>query len=313
MSGWNGSADAASRAADGPVKDRRRVPPALKGAVAGLLVVGGAVAWFLMSSTTSTPGRSGHERPRMIKEVRPAAAGKAAAPEPVKKTRVQLQRERGCYTNELGYVFNRPTSKVVFTNDLARTRRTLADKVFTNPADRKIGNLLLIPPGATLVGEPPKNYYGRIFVKNFLKSIREPFIVTSEDPPEVADLKRAVIDAKIELKERYDAGEDIGTIMANERRELQNLGLYRQELDKELKKIARRKDLTAADMQDFVTAANKMLADRGAGPLKMPVMAVRRFQLAESGGEDGAKTAGETAGGDEPAKAEPPGDEKTKD
>ena len=287
--GWNGSDRKGTAPAQPKVTAKK--PSPVRGIVAGLVVVLAAVVcYFAFFSESEKPAaKKAEKKPTAIKEVTPAAAPKVVeepeeAPK-VKKTLVQLQKERGCYTNELGYVFNRPTSKHVITNDQWKAHQTLAEKVFRNAADRKIGNLLLIPPGAPLVGELPKNFYGKSFVKSFLKSLEQPEFVLHDDPPEVAELKRAVIEAKAELKERYDAGEDIGEILMKERQTLQELGLYRRELDKELHKIARNEEIGKEDLEDFVTAANKMLADRGAEPLAMPKTAVRRFQLTEKKAE----------------------------
>ena len=69
--------------------------------------------------------------------------------------------------------------------------------------------------------------YGPNFVKKFLRSCETPIVITKNDTPEIAELKKAVIDAKIELKARYDAGEDISEIMNQTRRDLVELGNVR--------------------------------------------------------------------------------------
>ena len=283
--GWNRPSANQPTAKKGGAK----APNLGKGILAGLVVCVLALGvMYFLRDAEKPAAKKAEKKPTAIKEVTPAPAPVAVSDAPaVKKTRVQLHRERGCYTNEYGYVFNKPTSKHVITNDTANAYKSLADEIFRNSADRKIGNLLLIPPGTAIVGSLPKNFYGPAFVKSFLKSIEAPELVSHADSPEVAELKRAVLDAKIELKARYDAGEDIGAIMANEHNELQNLGLYRNELEAEVRKLAHRSDLTMADMEDFVAAANKMLTDRGAEPMKMPRMALLRFQLAESEAQSG--------------------------
>ena len=104
-------------------------------------------------------------------------------------------------------------------------------------------------------------------------------IVSKDDDEATAELKRAVIESKIELKARHDAGEDIGELMAREYKELQTLGLYREELKDQIAKLARDKTLREEDMEDFVKAANMMLEARGGSPLQMPRFAARRFLL----------------------------------
>ena len=67
--------------------------------------------------------------------------------------------------------------------------------------------------------------------------------------------------------------------MAREYKELQSLGLYREELKDQIAKLARDKTLRKEDMDDFVKAANMMLEARGGSPLQMPRFAARRFML----------------------------------
>jgi hypothetical protein len=107
--------------------------------------------------------------------------------------------------------------------------------------------------------------YGQNFIKKFLRSCETPIVITKNDTPEIAELKNAVIDAKIELKARYDAGEDISEIMNQTRRDLVELGAYRKEIDDMVRSMRREKGqkLTSEDYQDIVDAANIMLKNRG--------------------------------------------------
>ena len=151
--------------------------------------------------------------------------------------------------------------------------------VFSNTADKFIGQLVNIEPGTPLYGPPIK--YDEKFVRSFLRSLTTPIIIDPDDSPEVAALKRAVRETKIELKARYDDGEDIAQIMTDTRKELQELGLYRSELQAEVNKIIRKdaKNLTDEQMQDFVDAANKMLAERGAKPIVLPGLMKHRLKM----------------------------------
>ena len=157
-------------------------------------------------------------------------------------------------------------------------RRNLPMRIFKNYVDRRIGSLLDMKPGETLIGDSAL-MFGKSFVREFVKSLETPIVIEPDDTPEAAELKRAVRETKAELKQRLDAGEDITKLLIDTRNDMQQLGLYRNELIQEINKIARDRTLTEADMEDFVKAANSMLEGRGAQPLSMPSFAVRRFQM----------------------------------
>jgi hypothetical protein len=177
-----------------------------------------------------------------------------------------------------GYVINPPHTAIVITNKVDDGDRPIEERIFTNSADQKIAGLLLLKPGEMLIGDP-SSLFGRGFTRAFLKSLEAPIIIGKDDDEATADLKRAVIDSKIEIKARYDAGEDIGKLMTEEYNELQSLGLFREELKDQIAKLARDKSLGNEDMEDFIKAANIMLEARGGSPLQMPRFAARRFLL----------------------------------
>lgn len=157
-----------------------------------------------------------------------------------------------------------------------RSRLPLFEQVFPNRADRAIAGLLVIEPGTDLIGE---EIFDESFVRAFLKSIESPIIVTREDSDETKALKRAVIDTKIDLKSRLDAGEDIAKMLTDIRRELRELGAYREDLKKLIEEKSRDHGMSAEDMKDFVEAANIMLDERGAKPIVMPEFYYRQLEI----------------------------------
>ena len=185
----------------------------------------------------------------------------------------QAYREDGTLKQHSRYV-------KVITNRIDQMHRSLPEKVFRNGAEQHIGLLLSIEPGKLVVGEMK---YGPNFVKKFLRSLETPIVITKDDTPEIAALKKAVIETKIELKDRYDAGEDIAEIMNQTRRELVELGVYRKEIDDMVRSIRREKgrELTAEDYQDIVNAANIMLNNRGCAPLKNQDLIIQKLKLHE--------------------------------
>ena len=284
---WNGSSGKntnGTSAAKRPAGGAKKSPSVVRGAFAALAVVVLAVgAWWWLARRAPEPKapksparKATREKAKVIPHVRrekPTPVIEEAAPRSNVPPEQQVM-----HTNAYGYVINRPHTKIVITNKVDDADRPLEERVFTNSADQKIAGLLMLEPGEMLVGDA-SSLFGRGFTRAFLKSLESPIIVTKDDDETTAELKRAVRDAKIEIKARYDAGEDIAALMAKEREELQAIGLYRKELENEIRKIARDDAIGEADMADFVKAANMMLQGRGGKPLEMPRFAARRFKL----------------------------------
>ena len=265
-----------------PSRSKRGFPSVLLAASASLAVFCGIVLWWAAGrgkahdSDDTRPSRA-----RPIAEVRPAIRPADNPPQEAESPRPRSNvppEQQVMHTNLYGYVINRPSTAVVITNKVDDADRPFEERVFENSADQKIAGLLLLKPGEMLVGDP-SSLFGRGFARAFLKSIESPIIIGKDNDEATAELKRAVIESKIEIKARHDAGEDIGELMAREYKELQTLGLYREELKDQIAKLARDKSLREEDMEDFVKAANMMLEARGASPLQMPRFAARRFLL----------------------------------
>lgn len=284
---WNGSngknTDGTS-AAKHPVGGAKKSPSIARGAFAALAVVAlAAGAWWWLARQEPEPKAPRAPAKKAVKEkakVTPHIHKETAEPvvEEVAPHSNIPPEQQVMHTNIYGYVINRPHTKTVITNKVDEADKPLEERVFTNSADQKIAGLLMLEPGEMLVGDA-SSLFGRGFTRAFLKSLESPIIVTKDDDETTAELKRAVRDTKIEIKARYDAGEDIAALMANERDELQAIGLYRKELEGEIRKIARDDTIGESDMEDFIKAANLMLQERGGKPLEMPRFAARRFKL----------------------------------
>ena len=264
-SGWNRSSS------DNEVQAKKQgggMPTYIKGIVAGLIVVvlGAAVAWLFWPEGEVRQDAASTKRSR-IKEVEPAAAPKAEVKtNVVKKLRPQ---EIGEIRNGYRLLANGKLHRVkgVSTSHVARV--TLADKIFECSTDRTIGNMLTVRPGTGMIGD--SSMYFNTFEKNFRKSLKTEIVINPDDTDEVRELKEAVRDTRADLKARMDAGEDIAQVMRDAREELRQLSVYRDELTKEVERIASDpdKDFSDKDMDDLIGAANAMLAERGVKPLTM--------------------------------------------
>ena len=285
---WNGSngnnATNGTSAAKRPVGGARKSPSIVRGAFAALAVIAlAAGAWWWLARQEPEPKAPMVPAKKVAKEKAKATPrihrqNTAPAIEEVAPHSNVPPEQQVMHTNIYGYVINRPHTKTVITNKVDDADKPLEERVFTNSADQKIAGLLMLEPGEMLVGDT-SSLFGRGFTRAFLKSLESPIVITEDDDETTAELKRAVRDTKMEIKARYDAGEDIAALMANEREELQAIGLYRKELENEIREIARDVTIGEAEMADFVKAANIMLQERGGKPLEMPGFAARRFKL----------------------------------
>ena len=141
-------------------------------------------------------------------------------------------------------------------------------EIFEERVDNEIAGVLSIEPGETLLGIRGRD---ERFERRFLKSLTRPIIVKEDDSDYAKNLKRAVIEAKADLKAAYDRGEDITQIMEDARNEMQRLGQYKANLEKEAMKLARRAN-SADEVADTIGAVNKMLEDKGIAPIELNSM-----------------------------------------
>lgn len=168
---------------------------------------------------------------------------------------------------------------------------SIEQRIFKYRSDMEIAGLLMAQPGDMSIGDPE---YDKFFKQDFLKSLVDPAFPREGDTEEERELKKAVTEVKAELKERYDAGEDLAKIMYDARKELRELGAYKQELEEEVRKRAKDGSLSAEDIEDLVDAANVMLESRGIAPIRKGgflrhQLKLRNRNAAEAGGEGSGK------------------------
>lgn len=167
------------------------------------------------------------------------------------------------------------TVKGVRTNDFTKAT-TGKYAIFNHDCENEIACMLTIEPGEGLVGTP--SYNGR-FKEEFLESLKEPIIIKADDSEEDKELKRNVIQAKIDLKDAMDRGEDIEQIMLDTRAEYQKLSIYKQELKWQIDELSKEEDCSTQDLEDLVEAANKLLAEKGIAPLKYGPLIKRKILM----------------------------------
>lgn len=287
-SGWNKPVDNQPRKA--PKK-----PSAMRGVVAGLVVVAlaaAAVCYVLFSGDKAKKPVREDTKKGLIKEVTPAAA-------PTNKPPTQAQKLKKRYPwLDIPDDWNKPYPPQAYWPDGRLKQHTRYVKIVTNyindvciawehkvfpegGANLEIASLLTIEPGEDILGD---YNYGDSFVKSFLRQLNTPIVVSKDDTDEAKALKEAVRQTRMDLKKRYDAGEDIAKIMNDSRKELIELSLYRQELDMKVAELRaeNKGKFSAKDIRDLYGAANQMLEDRGCKPLTLPEMMLHKLELREA-------------------------------
>ena len=271
--------------ADAP-SSRQRLLKSRPVVIVALVALLAVVAFLVVRRGTGNGEQATEEKARKTRIARdkapkvPQTAPKPPAPPKVEEPKPVDPNARPTKVGEIvnNYI-KLPSGKLHYirgevTNNVAETSRDWFD-VFDHRCETEIACLLTLEPGETLVGTPV--YRGR-FVKEFLKSLETPIIPDKDDPQEIRDLKKAVTEAKIELKAAYDRGEDIEQIMLDTRSQLQDLAAYKHTLEAELKNTIRNNATSDADIDEFIEAANRLLEEKGVAPLKLNPLARMRLE-----------------------------------
>ena len=177
-------------------------------AVRGLLcaaifvVVAAVVAWWLLPNATAPVAEDGYGTvERRIREVKPATArtNDTAATTPSSPKELPPQHvdevRNGHILLSTGELY--PVKSVV---RIKAKPTTLVTQVFTNSSDQLIGSLLMLEPGDSMIGNSEDLYAN--FNNYFVESLKSDIVVNADDPMDVLELKRAVLDVRAELKDR---------------------------------------------------------------------------------------------------------------
>lgn len=242
----------------------------LKGAVAGVIVVVAAVgAWHVLSPKPGTANPDGQTKRRAkISEAQPASVAPSRSVVPKEESPKPLPPQRIGETRD-GKVLlpdgTLHTVKGVITSGVARV--SLIDRTFKHDTDCMLAHLLTVKPGEGFVGDSESIYSG--FEKEFLKAVNDPIVYDKDDSDYVKELKMGVQAMRQELLEIKAKGESIEKALIETRDQLQQLGLYRQELEQRVLTMSE-DGMSQQDYEDLVAAANKMLEERGSAPLEVP-------------------------------------------
>ena len=134
-------------------------------------------------------------------------------------------------------------------------------RLFKHSSERAIQKVLLVKPGAKVIGNPiPRN-----FDENFRESLKTEITFEPEDTPEDIEMKKSMIAVKKELADRMARGESPSEVLKTEIAELRRLAKYRSNLQKQVNEMKR--EGTEQEAADLKKAANQMLQENGLKPL----------------------------------------------
>lgn len=240
-----------------------------KGALAGIIVVVAAVgAWYYLSQKQETA----QPEPKTKK------AAKIAEVTPAPATTNVTEQQPVVTSNETPTPVEKPLTvhdrlakrkfgenNIVVTSKVQRVKSRY--EIFKHRSENHLALLATIPMGATLVGS---RRFDERFMRDLDAALSEKVEILPEDSEYDRNLKLSVEDLKDEIRKRKAAGEDIAQVLDETFKEIQKLGIYRQQIESMVRKTMREdKTLSDHDVDDLVGAANLMLEEKGIAPIKV--------------------------------------------
>ena len=141
---------------------------------------------------------------------------------------------------------------------------TFKRSIFKNVAENEIARLITMRLGDSMIG---MRRYDERFEREFKKSLETPIVVSKDDAPEDAELKRDMIAVKIEICDRLAEGETLKDILDETRSELQRLARVKRAIQQEV--LAQTSGgLDDGEVQAYIDAANILLEREGIAPIK---------------------------------------------
>ena len=256
----------ASNAAKKPSRVNRSVWYVLCGSVILLIAILFVVTTKQEEQASVEPTKA---KPAAIKEVAWSRPDTNAQPQEVAEEKPVLtyRDEKGIlrYKNGGARAFDPDanTKKVNYGAD-AEGNPTFKRSIFKNVAENEIARLITLRPGDSMIGT---RRYDERFESEFKKSLETPIIVSKDDSPEDAELKKTMIAVKIEICDRLAEGETLKDILNETKSELQRLARIKRNIQQEV--LAQTNgDMDEAEVQTYIDAANILLEKEGIAPIK---------------------------------------------
>ena len=282
---WNGSNGAAK-----PQKNAGQTKPSVwRGLIAAIIVLGGAAgAYYFFFGPATVGGQrvNANDKVTKIADATPdiAPVMQEAPVEPpqdnIRRTAKGTPIPDKVQPDERGIMRYPNGQRWVDPHDLHIVEHPKPRKLFKRTCDNQIAIILTLDPSKMaphLIGR--RHPYGDDFIKDFHDSLYDTYEDNPDDTAEEAEIRRAVMDTREELKAAMDRGEDIAKLMNATQDELDRLCQYQATLKQELREIEYDEDVSDEDFEDYVKAANRMLEKQGLTGLTMPNIATRQAKL----------------------------------
>jgi len=251
------------------------------GALVALIAVVVLVSFLLSKSNVpKVVGDDSEGRKELLPEQKPSAAPKndetdrdqrvsPSTNKPVRATKVRQGSPL-----DPGYVSPDPT----FSNRYERFKAEQAKVKFQKLSEFEIHRVIAAEPGETFL--PYTLPAG--FEEDFKKHMDDPIVINEDDPDDLKEAKRNMIEAKARIKELMKEGYTARQVLEKEQEALLKAQALRDNLMNELREIQKTSS-SMKEVDDFVEAANTMLKSYGAKNIKMP-MSPERFRLMKAEG-----------------------------
>lgn len=259
-------------------KGKAKAPSWRRGVIAGAVIVAlGALCLWLFSGNGDKPEPRSDKKSGLIKAVAPAVTNKPTTVEKGvrytkngKKIVVPKNPWGTPIPKDLEYKphweYTPEDYARIDPGYEARHKQFLEkqkNRKWKNHVDLRLANLLFSDPGKPNILQP----FRPNFKDMFLKSLSEPIIVSKDDPPELKEQKRQLIEAKAWLKDQVDSGADIVEILNNEQKNMAEVRGLHDNLVRELHRL-QNEAKSPDEIEDFVNAANIMLKEKGGGKVR---------------------------------------------
>lgn len=156
-------------------------------------------------------------------------------------------------------------NKYVITNKVAQSVRSRYD-VFEHRVESELAFLACMPLGTMVIGNRD---FDEQFMQELNVALDDEITISDDDTDETKYYKQTVMDLKKELGSMLKNGEDVAAALSQTRKELQDLGVYKTQLEIELNRfMSNGEDVSEQDVEDFVNAANIMLKEKGIEPFE---------------------------------------------
>ena len=142
--------------------------------------------------------------------------------------------------------------------------------IFKFASEKEIDRIISAKPGHRIIGRFAKGFIER----DFRKALETKIEFTDEDTAEDIARKKQMIAVKEQLRQALDKGESLDAILEDARKEVNALADFRDNMIKNLSQL-KKNGSTEQEIEDYYTAANKMLAEKNIPPLLSP------FQIRE--------------------------------